>query len=158
KCREVIWENPPAVSPEETAHTAVRKLSHAVVSALPVVDESGRYQGIVTERALVRHVMSECIEPRLTRVVRIRVRLIPVCDPDDPVAIALKRMDEARTRWIAVLTGERVVGLIGARDIRRAANKGDIESLHAISDAALVHCRTAVGFRSRRAGPGRDPA
>lgn|SRR5690606_12436488 len=139
KCREVMWENPATVSPEETAQTAVRKLSHADVSALPVVDESGRYLGMVTERALVRQVMAEGLDPKLTRVTLILDRRVPVCDPDDPVAIALKRMDEARTRWIAVLTGERVVGLIGARDIRRVANKGDIESLHAISDAALVH-------------------
>ncbi len=103
------------------------------------MDESGRYLGMVTERALVRQVMAEGLDPKLTRVTLILDRRVPVCDPDDPVAIALKRMDEARTRWIAVLQGDRVVGLIGARDIRHAAGKEDIASFHALSDAALVH-------------------
>lgn len=139
KCREVMWESPATLSPEETAQAAVRKLSDADVSALPVVDESGRYLGMVTERALVRQVMAEGLDPKLTRVTLILDRRVPSCDPDDPVAVALKRMDEARTRWIAVLQGEQVVGLIGARDIRRAAGKGDIESFQAVSEAALFH-------------------
>jgi len=139
KCKDVMWESPATLAPEESAQAAVRKLSHADVSALPVVDENGRYLGMVTERALVRQVMAEGLDPKLTRVTLILDRRVPVCDPDDPVAIALKRMDEARTRWIAVLSGDRVVGLIGARDIRRAAGKGDIEQFQALSDAALVH-------------------
>lgn len=139
KCKDVMWESPVTLSPEETVQAAVRKLTHADVSALPVVDERGRYLGMVTERALVREVMAEGLDPKLTRVTLILDRRVPVCEPDDPVAVALKRMDEARTRWIAVLRGGRVIGLIGARDIRRAAGKEDIEQFHALSEAALIH-------------------
>ena len=139
KCRDVMWESPATLSPEESARTAVRKLSDADVSALPVVDEKGRYLGMVTERALVRQVMAEGLDPKLTRVTLILDRRVPVCDPDDPVAIALKRMDEARTRWIAVLQGTRVVGLIGSRDIRRAARAADSEQFGALTEAALFH-------------------
>src|SRR5690606_27986277 len=137
KCKDVMWESPVTLSPEETVQAAVRKLTHADVSALPVVDERGRYLGMVTERALVREVMAEGLDPKLTRVTLILDRRVPVCEPDDPVAVALKRMDEARTRWIAVLRGGRVIGLIGARDIRRAAGKEDIEQFHALREAAL---------------------
>lgn len=139
KCRDVMWNSPVTLAPEETAQAAVRKIKSADVSALPVVDEDGRYLGLVTERALVREVMAEGLDPKLTRVTLILDRRVPSCDPDDPVAVALRRMDEARTRWIAVLEKDRVAGLIGTRDIRKAARESDAQDLHAVTDAALLH-------------------
>lgn len=139
RCREVMWSSPATLAPEESAQDAVRKLSDADVSALPVVDEEGRYIGMVTERALVREVMAEGLDPALTTVALVLDRRVPSCDPDDPVAVALKRMDEARTRWIAILQGRRVVGLIGARDIRRAASAEDTKDFGALTEAALFH-------------------
>jgi CBS domain-containing protein len=103
------------------------------------VDEQGRYIGMVTERGLVRQVMAEGLDPRLTRVALIIDRRLPQVDPDDPVSVALKRMDEARTRWVAVVQDRKVIGLIGTRDIRQRARSEDAADLHAITDAALLH-------------------
>ncbi|AKU89633.1 cyclic nucleotide-binding/CBS domain-containing protein [Vulgatibacter incomptus] len=139
RCRDVMWKGPITLAPEETAQDAVRKLKSADVAAIPVTDETGRYLGMVTERGLVRDVMAEGLDPKLTRVTLILDRGVPSCEPDDPVAVALKRMDEARSRWIAVLESDRVVGLIGTRDIRQAAREVDAHELHALTDAALLH-------------------
>jgi len=139
RCRDVMWSNPVTLAPEETAQDAVRKIRSADVSALAVTDEEGRYLGMVTERALVREVMAEGLDPKLTRVTLIVDRHVPSCEPDDPVAVALKRMDEARSRWIAVLDKDKVAGLIGTRDIRHAARQADSNELHALTDAALLH-------------------
>lgn len=139
RCNDVMWSEPVTLAPEETAQNAVRKLTSADVGALPVVDELGQYIGMVTERSIVRQIVAEGLDPKLTRVSLITDRRLPVVDPDDPVAVALKRMDEARTRWIAVVQGRKVVGLIGTRDIRRAARSEDAHDLQAITDAALLH-------------------
>ncbi len=139
RCRDVMWASPITLAPEESAQAAVRKIKSADVSALPVVDESGRYLGLVTERALVRDVMAEGLDPKLTRVTLILDRRVPSCEPDDPVGVALKRMDEARTRWIAVLDKDRVAGLIGTRDIRQATRAEDVHDIHALTEAALRH-------------------
>lgn len=139
RCRDVMWTSPVTLSPEETAQSAVRKITSADVGALPVVDDDGRYLGMVTERALVRQVMAEGLDPKLTRVGLIIDRRLPQVEPDDPVAVALKRMDEGRTRWAAVVENGKVVGLVGTRDIRQQARSSDSEELHALTDAALVH-------------------
>lgn len=139
RCNDVMWSDPVTLVPEEAAQSAVRKLTSADVGALPVVDEKGQYIGMVTERSIVRQVVAEGLDPKLTRVSLITDRRLPVVDPDDPVAVALKRMDEARTRWVSVVKGRRVVGLIGTRDIRRAARSEDSQDLQAITDAALLH-------------------
>jgi len=139
RCKDVMWNGPVTLAPEETVQSAVRKITSADVGALPVVDERGRYIGMVTERALVRQVMAEGLDPKLTRVALIIDRRLPQVDPDDPVSVALKRMDEARTRWVAVVQERRVIGLIGTRDIRQRARSEDASELHAITDAALLH-------------------
>jgi CBS domain-containing protein len=139
RCRDVMWNSPVTLAPEETAQSAVRKITSADVGALPVIDENGRYLGMVSERALVRQVMAEGLDPKLTRVALIIDRRMPQVEPDDPVSVALKRMDEARTRWVAVVQDRRVIGLIGTRDIRQRARSEDAQDLHAITDAALLH-------------------
>ena len=139
RCRDVMWNSPVTLAPEESAQSAVRKITSADVGALPVVDEDGRYLGMVTERALVRQVMAEGLDPKLTRVGLIIDRRLPQVEPDDPVSVALKRMDEGRTRWAAVVDGGRVVGLVGTRDIRQRARSEDSADLHALTDAALLH-------------------
>ncbi|WP_373047670.1 cyclic nucleotide-binding/CBS domain-containing protein [Vulgatibacter sp.] len=139
QCRDVMWSSPVTLAPEDTAHVAVRKITQADVGALPVVDDDGRYLGMVSERALVRQVMAEGLDPKLTRVGLIIDRRMPQVDPDDPVSVALKRMDEARTRWVAVVQDRKVIGLIGTRDIRQRARSEDASDLHVVTDAALLH-------------------
>lgn len=139
RCRDVMWTSPVTLAPDESARSAVRKITSADVGALPVVDDDGRYLGMVTERALVRQVMAEGLDPELTRVGLIIDRRLPQVDPDDPVSVALKRMDEGRTRWAAVVDNDKVVGLVGTRDIRAQARNSDSNELHALTDAALLH-------------------
>lgn len=139
RCRDVMWSGPVTLAPEESVFSAVRKITSADVGALPVVDEDGRYLGLVSERAIVRQVIAEGLDPKLTRVALIIDRRVPVVDPDDPISVALKRMDEARSRWVAVVQERKVVGLCGTRDIRRAARSTDVHELHALTDAALLH-------------------
>ncbi len=139
RCRDVMWNSPVTLAPEDSVQSAVRKITSADVGALPVVDDDGRYLGMVTERGLVRQVMAEGLDPKLTRVGLIIDRRLPQVEPDDPVSVALKRMDEARTRWVAVVQDRRVIGLIGTRDIRQRARSEDAQDLHAITDAALLH-------------------
>lgn len=132
-------EEPGHALPEETAQAAVRKITQADVGAIPVVDDDGRYLGMVSERALVRQVMAEGLDPKLTRVSLIIDRRMPQVEPDDPVSVALKRMDEARTRWVAVVKDDKVVGLVGTRDIRQKARAADAAEIQALTEAALLH-------------------
>lgn len=138
-CKDVMWSGPVTLAPEETALSAIRKMANADVGSLAVVDDGGRYLGIVTERSLCRQVIAEELDPKITRVALVIERKMPVVDPDDPVSVALKRMDEANTRWLAVVAGGKVIGMIGARDIRRAARRDDASEIHALTDAALLH-------------------
>jgi CBS domain-containing protein len=52
--REVMRVDPPTITPDASAHDALRRLLETGASALPVVDE-GRLVGLVTERDLLHH-------------------------------------------------------------------------------------------------------
>jgi CBS domain-containing protein len=138
-CKDVMWSGPVVIAPEETAFAVARKLANADVGSLPVADEDGRHLGMVTERAILRQIVAEGLDPKITRVAMVIDRRIPAVDPDDPAAVALKRMDEANTRWLPVVQAGRIVGMGGSRDIRRAAGRDDSHELHAVTDAALLH-------------------
>src|SRR4051812_10348023 len=138
-CKDVMWSGPVVLTPEETAFSAARKLANADVGSLPVADDDGRYLGMVTERGILRQIVAEELDVKITRVAMVIDRRVPVVDPDDPVAVALKRMDEVNSRWLPVVQSGRVVGMVGARDIRRATVGDDSHGMHSVTDAALVH-------------------
>lgn len=136
---EVMWGDPPTLSPEETARTAVDRLMEHNVAALPVVEDDGTYIGLVSERTLVRRVLGEDLDPSLTLCSLIADRRAPSCDPEDPVAVALRRMDEGNYRWLPVVSGGRLVGMVNSRDVRARAGRDDVDRMASLSDAALRH-------------------
>jgi CBS domain-containing protein len=138
-CGDVMWQEVPALKPEDTVRLAVRRLIEENVAALPVVDETGAFVGMVSERTLVRRVLAEDLDPDLAIVGLVVDRRVPTCEPEDPAAVALKRMDEANQRWIPVVREGRLLGVIGVRDIRSAARSEDANGLHSLTDAALRH-------------------
>lgn len=138
-CRDVMWSEPTLLAPDETVLSASRKLVASDTGALPAADEGGGYLGMVTERAILRQIVAEQLDVAVARVALAIDRNVPAVEPDDPVAVALKRMDEVNTRWLPVVQAGRIVGLVSAREIRRAARADETHGLHALTDAALVH-------------------
>jgi CBS domain-containing protein len=138
-CSDVMWADPPTLSPEESARAAVDRLIEANVAALPVVEPDGGYVGLISERTLVRRLLGEDLDPNLTLCSLIADRRAPACDPDDPVAVALRRMDEGNYRWLPVVDQGRLVGMISSRDVRAKVGTGEAAEMHSLSDAALRH-------------------
>lgn len=139
KCRDVMRSGDPVLAPGETVADAVQQLMGQNVGALPIVGEGGRFLGMLTERAIVRKVVAEELDPTVTVVSLVVDHELPVCEPDDPAAVALKRMDEMNVRWLAVVENEKLLGVIGARDIRAAVRSDDAHELHAVTEEAILH-------------------
>lgn len=139
RCSDIMRAEFVALAPEDTVRKAARKLAEQDVSALPVVGEGGYYLGMVTERTLVRKVIMEGLDPDVTLVSLIADQQVPSCDPEDPVAVAVKRMDEGAWRWLPVVQEGRLVGEVGAREIARAVGTEETHGLHAVTEREIVH-------------------
>lgn len=139
RCKDVMRAQSTVLGPGETVREAVQHLISENVGALPIVGEGGRFLGMLTERAIVRKVVAEELDPTITVVSLVVDHELPTCDPDDPAAVALKRMYELNVRWLAVVSKGKFLGVIGARDIRAAIQTEDTQALHAVTEDAILH-------------------
>lgn len=111
----------------DTAVRAARLMRDSRVGIIPVVDESGRLAGVVTERDLVHEILAGGApnEVHLSRIARGAVR----CRLGDDVVEAEAKMIESGSHYVIVCDDDdRPRGVIGVADLaryedaRRAAN------------------------------------
>jgi CBS domain-containing protein len=137
RVREIINRDRPLVGrPEDTVQAAAARMAaHRCGSIL--VCEGGELRGIFTERDLLARVVAEGHDPARTRLAEV---MTP--DPDtigaaEPVAEAVRRMDEGCYRHLPVLEGGRVVGVVSLRDVPfevLARLEPELEQRHALAE------------------------
>jgi CBS domain-containing protein len=106
------------VGPELSIEEAIETLLSKEISGLPVVDESGRLVGVITEFALLavaydQRVKNHTVSQHMTRDV------ITV-DVNDPLSRVADVCIVHRVRRVPVMQNGRLVGLIARRDVLRA--------------------------------------
>lgn len=140
--------------PDAPVREATRVLLEHRVAALPVVDDDGRLVGIVSELDLLRdrlisdprsHVwppVGDAPPPPRTVGDVMTSDVYALTEADDAAAFA-GLMAESGVKSVPVVRGERVVGIVGRRDLlRRLARedadvRADVEALLA-AEAAVV--------------------
>jgi len=104
---------------DATAHL----LKHHV-SAMPVVDESGKLVGILSERDLLEaFVQAEYYESPPAFVEDLMTKEVVSVVPDTGIIEAAKIFSETRFHHLPILEGEKVVGQISRRTVLRAVRK-----------------------------------
>jgi CBS domain-containing protein len=106
------------VRPEASIAEAIETLLSKEISGLPVVDESDRLVGVITEFALLavaydQRVKNHTVSQHMTRDV------ITV-DVNDPLSRVADVCIVHRVRRVPVMQNGRLVGLIARRDVLRA--------------------------------------
>lgn len=101
---------------------AVELLLATSQSEFPVVDEAGRFEGLMTREGIVRAMKERGAGASVSDVMR---RDIPALDEKSPIDMSLKLMQEAQASAIPIVdSSERVVGLINYETI------GELIMLH----------------------------
>ncbi len=119
------------VEPELELQHAVRLLVTGRIGSLPVVD-GGRLVGIVTEMDVLRAYADACRHGLLTarEDTALRRHMTPspaTIEADASGDEARARMAEAGVRHLPVQDGERLVGILSDRDVRRFHGRGRLE-------------------------------
>ena len=93
---------------------------------LPVVSESGKLAGVITDRDICIALSTKCkpsSEITLGELIR---ETAFVCAPDDDIHVALKMMSREKIRRLPVVDSEGgIVGILSINDIIRRAEKSD---------------------------------
>lgn len=126
-------------SPDDTVRIAVRLMAEHVCGSILVMT-GDRLLGIFTERDLLLRVAAAGRDLDLTSIDEVMTRDPDTIGADEPVVEAIRRMDEFGYRYLPVLDGARVIGVISAghlpyRDVVAMAD--ELEQRHALVERML---------------------
>ncbi len=104
------------VEPSHSVAEVARRMAELRVGAI-VVLESGRLQGVFSERDLMMRVVIERLDPEATPVAEVMTTEVITIEASDGVEIAMESMRQNQCRHLPVLNGEEVVGFLSMRDL-----------------------------------------
>jgi len=150
------------VTPETHCKDAAALLVRHRISALPVVDGSGRLVGLVSEADLLSLEASPDprsqatplpprTEPIARRVDEVMTPEVYTVDEDTDLGIVAQRMLEASVKRFPVMRGDRVVGVVSRHDLVKVIARTD-EDVEASVQTALNEegmRLTSLGVRVR---------
>jgi len=150
KVEEIFTREVKSVTRETSAADAADLMWEADCGALPVVDESGRVVGIVTDRDLC---MALALTGRPAADLPVRSVLHPTlhtCRPSDEVREALRQMRLHRIRRLPVVDGAGVLqGMLSFADLARVSRPDAVAGPAEIADEDLTLALKTICARKR---------
>jgi CBS domain-containing protein len=105
-----------SLEPEAKLAAAVKTLGERKIGAVLVM-QSGRIEGILSERDVVRVLGERGAAVLEEPVSAVMTRKVVSCKQSDTVSAIMEMMTHGKFRHLPVLDGERVVGLISIGDV-----------------------------------------
>jgi len=106
----------------DSAENAARAMVRRDCGALPVVSDSGRLIGMITDRDIVTRVVARGLDPRRARVDECMSDRVFACYEEDLIESCLWLMSRHQVRRIPVVDDrDRVVGVVSQADLARHA-------------------------------------
>lgn len=104
------------MSPGETVLALAEKMAAERIGAVAVT-EGKALVGIVTERDLAFKVLARGLDPKTTTIDQVMTPDPDIVGPDEPVLVALERMQAGRYRHLPVMDGDDLVAMVSIRDL-----------------------------------------
>ncbi len=129
------------IEPDATVQTAAKLMLDRGVSALPVVDKSGRLVGIISEGDLVRRAETgterkaswwltfvsgadqlahDFVKAHGTKVSDVMSRQVVVANPETPLREVARLLESHRIKRVPVLEGDLVIGVVSRANLLQA--------------------------------------
>ena len=125
RARDIMTKKPDCCTGDQTARDAAQVMRDRDCGVVPIVDDSGRVVGIVTDRDLAVRAIAEGRSAE-TRLSDLMTASPASCGQDDDLRDVEQRMAELQVRRIPIVdAGGRCLGIISQADIARAASIDD---------------------------------
>ena len=109
-----------SVTGDASVEDAVKELGERRIGALVVVDASGKLEGILSERDVVKAMATHGMGLSGHKVRDLMTAEVQTCKPADDVNSVMARMTAGRFRHVPVLDGGELVGVISIGDAVKA--------------------------------------
>jgi len=114
--KDVMNSNIITISSTENIKTGARLLSENHISCLPVVDD-GVFKGLITQKAILKGIVCEHAIADTLQIHDYMLLDIPTVSPETSVLEASKIAHGKHVKWLPVLTGHTLVGIITQTDL-----------------------------------------
>lgn len=104
-------------SPSTTIFDAVKIMEEAHIGSLPIMDETGKLVGMLTERDCMRRVLLKERALRTVTVGEVMSSPVVTVPATEIVDVCMKIMTEKRLRHLPVMDTGKLVGLISIGDV-----------------------------------------
>lgn len=136
---EVMLTGLHMVSPTSTVKDAVIKMTELKRGAI-VVGKPNKIQGILSERDILRKLISQDLSPEKTPVKDIMTSKVITIDYNSDINNALKLMEAMKIRHLPVVDQmSNYIGLISIRDVMNSISKSIDEENSKLSKYILEH-------------------
>ncbi|WP_114789568.1 CBS domain-containing protein [Niabella yanshanensis] len=109
--------NAVSVQKDTKVYEALKVMSDKNIGSLVVLDDEGKYAGILTERDYSRKVILEGRHSDEITVGEIMSTDLPTVKPDDTVEICMQLMSNKNIRYLPVFDGDQLSGIISISDV-----------------------------------------
>jgi CBS domain-containing protein len=117
RARDIMTEEPYAVTPNVTLREVARWMEELDVGIIPVVDDEGWLQGVITDRDIVVRALAHGLGPDAS-VAECMTSEVATVSWDAPVRNVMDLMRRERVRRVPVTDGDgRLVGIIAQADL-----------------------------------------
>ena len=123
-------------APEDTVRSAVKAMAEHVCGSILVM-HGDALVGIFTERDLLMRVASAGRDLDRTAIGEVMTREPDTIGADEPVAEAIRRMDEFSYRYLPVIEDGKVIGVISTRHLPFSdviAMAGELQQRHDLAE------------------------
>lgn len=144
KVEQLMTPAPATCGLSDNLAQAVERMWDANCGIIPVVDDTARVIGVMTDRDICVAAATRGLSPGAIAVSEMQRRPVVACRPDDDLETALDLMRQHHVRRLPVTTGEGILhGIISVDDITLVAG-----TRNAVSAADLL--RTLKGIVAHR--------
>ncbi|MEW6123776.1 MAG: CBS domain-containing protein [Pseudomonadota bacterium] len=105
------------ISPDAPLTEAVTRLAEHRIGAIVAVSPTGRLEGILSERDVVRILAEKGTDVLSSPVSSVMTRAVVTCAPDETVPVIMERMTRGRFRHVPVVEHDRLIGIISIGDV-----------------------------------------
>lgn len=124
RVQDAMTRNPAACAPGTNLAAAAELMWKNDCGSLPVVDDSGKAIGIVTDRDMLIALGTRNGRPSEMTVAEVMTSPVFTCRPSDPIDTALAKMNARKIRRLAVATEDgKLAGMLTMNDVVRHADR-----------------------------------
>lgn len=145
--KDVMNPHVVSITSSESIQTGARLMSENHISCLAVVDK-GVFKGLLTQKTILASIVHEHATAHTLPVHDHMLPTVTTISPELSVLEASRIAHREQIKWLPVLSGQTIVGIITQTDLVQALmcldSFPDVASIMS-SDAVAIHAATSVG-------------